>query len=534
MSIVQDQIIDEYVGVFHVVELIGHGAMGSVYRAFDTYLERDVAIKIPAPKYAQKPKFVKKFRREAKALGRLSHDNIVKIYTTGEYKGSPYIVLEYVDGPSLSSVLAERGRLKVGEAVEYMVQVCDAADYAHRMEVIHRDLKPSNILSESSGRALVADFGIAKILSDDSKDMTATFVGTPMYMSPEQCSDMNVDNRSDIYSLGTIFYEMIVGKPLLSGKTPAEILLKQITDPPKVSLDERMDLAPEIRGIIKKMLARDPDERYPDARSVVSALESYRNGGGSFSRVKREQKEQKKQKKVHPLVLCYIPQKILEGAVLAALKNVGHEFISVSDPCELFENLGHSTLRLVILSHIPESPEVFSLARKIREEKEHVKIMLLGHKISHVDVMNAIQSGVNEVVAEPFDPSIVIPKMESILIGRNTGTEHRKFFRIDVSEKMKMTVESEILDIGESGMRIVTNTALKMGEIFSFQSETLKSLGFDGVTGGVVWVSNSYKYEDSMLEAGISFVNFTAHDRDILRKWILEKKSATREAEGIH
>ncbi len=531
MSIVRDQIIDEHIGMFHVVELIGHGAMGSVYRAFDTSLERNVAIKIPDPKYAQNPKFAERFSREAKALARLSHDNIVKIFNTGEYKGCPYLVLEYIDGPSLSSVLVERGRLGVEEAVEYMVQVCDAADYAHRRNIIHRDLKPSNILSESTGRALVADFGIAKILSADSRDATATFVGTPLYMSPEQCSDSIVDNRSDIYSLGLIFYEMIVGRPLLSGKTPAEILLRQITDPPRVSLHEQPGLSPKIAGIIEKMLERDPDRRYLDARSVVSALESCRNGDGGFSRVEMEKKEQKE---VHPLVLCYIPQKLLEGAVRAALKNIGHEIVSVSDPHELLKNLGRSTLRLVILSHSPENREVFSLAQKIREKKEHVKIMLLGHEISHADVINAIQSGVTDVIAEPFDPSIVIPKMESILIGRKAGTENRKFFRIDVSEKTKMTVESEILDIGESGMRILTGTALKMGEIISFQSETFKSLGFDAVTGRVVWVSNSYKYEDSMLEAGINFVDFTAHDRDILRNWLLEKKSAMREVERIH
>src|SRR5579862_668958 len=197
-----------------IVELIGQGGMGVVYKAIQKNLNRTVALKVLSPKCSDDPEFLSRFGREAQALAQLSHPNIVAIYDTGVHDRVPYLVMECVEGRSLRALL-ESKVITLAQVLDLIPQICDALQYAHSRGVIHRDIKPENILVDASGRVKIADYGLAKLAkAEDSRLTKSGFVmGTPHYMAPEQVENSSqVDHRADIYSLGVIFYEMLTGE----------------------------------------------------------------------------------------------------------------------------------------------------------------------------------------------------------------------------------------------------------------------------------------------------------------------------------
>ncbi len=259
---------------YKIVSEIGHGGMAVVYRAVDTVLDRNVAIKIILPEFADKEKLLKRFNREAKTLAKLSHSNIVKVLDYGEYTGSPYIVMEFMPGGTLSSRMGKA--LNYVEAAAILAPVARALHYAHQQKVVHRDVKPANILINESGQALLSDFGILKLVdTEESHGLTGTgkIVGTPSYMSPEQIRSKEVDGRSDIYSLGVVYFEMITGKKPYVANTPIELSLKHLNDPIPKARQIVRDLPPEIEHIFLKAMAKKLEERYQSMAAFADDLE---------------------------------------------------------------------------------------------------------------------------------------------------------------------------------------------------------------------------------------------------------------------
>lgn len=532
MSLLDTALLDQDIGNFHVVEFVGRGAMASVYRAFDKDLERDVALKILDPRYVEDQNFVGKFQQEARALSKLRHRNIVQIYSVGKHDGIPFLAMEYVHGGTLSRVLAERGKLEVDETVEYILQVCEAVECAHKNDIVHRDLKPSNILVESSGRVLVADFGISKIVSGDVSEDTLTFVGTPIYMSPEQCGEGVLDHRTDIYSLGVIFYEMVVGKPPYEGKTPAEIIKGHLLDTPRFPSGE--EVPPRIVKILRRMLAKSPSDRYATVREVAYELEVWKKEARDIPKTPVRETAAGQ---AAPLVICYIPQRILFGAVSSALKNIKHRIVNAPTPGEMIKKYMELTPKLVILSHEPGKSVTFRLVEKVRyvKRKPPVQLILLSHGISREEVETAFRSGINDIIAEPLDPSILVSKLEGALLGQQRSIESRRFFRKAISGKITVRMDSEILDISEGGMRIATNMALKTGEILKLESKLFNDLRLGEKTGRVVWISKNDKEHGLAFQAGIDFVDLTVAERGQLRKWIFAAEVSDRvKNEGRH
>jgi len=530
MSIKGLQVIDERLGNFLVKELIGHGAMASVYRAFDTKLERDVALKIPDLKYADHPVFKQRFTSEAKAMAKLQHNNIVQIFSVGEHEGIPFMAMEFVDGPSLYKIMADRQGMEPDEAAEYVLQVCEAIECAHQRGIIHRDLKPGNIMVDPSGRVLVADFGIAKIMSGDTDQDTLTFVGTPIYMSPEQCGEGTLDKRTDIYSLGIIFYEMIMGRPPFVGETPAEIIKGHLLDTPSF-MGERMNrMPPALVRIVRRMLAKDPEQRYSDAHALMLEIKLWKK---DYLATPRAPVEESKLGSTAPLVACYVPQKILLGAVMAGLKNMEHQMVVVSSPSELLSKLSGLPIKLIVLSHKPGTNEAFKLAEKIRESgrKPMAELILLSPGIARREVETAFLSGITDIVAEPFDPSVLISKIENALIGSQKTIECRRFFRTAYCAPVIVKIESEILDISEGGMRLATNMPLKIGQVLILEMQLFKNLELGEKSGRVVWVSKKESGSFS-IQAGISFLDLNSSERDRLRKWIFSHEVESRESEA--
>src|SRR5947199_4323543 len=264
-------------GRYRIMRKLGTGGMANVYLAEDQELGRRVAIKILNDRHANDDQFVERFRREAKNAAALSHPNIVSIYDRGEAEGSYYIAMEYLDGRSLKELIVSRGPAPVGVAVEYARQILQALRFAHRHGIVHRDIKPHNVLVDAEGRVKVTDFGIARAGTSQMTEV-GSIVGTAQYLSPEQAKGTAVDQRSDIYSLGIVLYELLTGAVPFTGDTPVEIAMKHISETPDVPSALRPEIPHDLDLVVTRALAKDPAERYQSAEEMDADLDRVLRG----------------------------------------------------------------------------------------------------------------------------------------------------------------------------------------------------------------------------------------------------------------
>lgn len=264
-------------GRYEIHRRLARGGMAQVYLARDRSLDRPVAIKELVPEFATDPSFVERFRREAQAAANLAHPNIVGVYDWGTQDGTYFIVMEYVDGPSLSQVIRRDGPLHPRRAVELTSEVAGALGFAHSRGVVHRDVKPGNVLLTGSGQSKVTDFGIARALSSPEESLTqaGSVMGTATYFSPEQAQGLAVDPRSDLYSLGVVLYEMVTGRPPFTGDSPLAIAYKHVQDRPAPPSSIIGDLPRAIDAIILKLLSKRPDDRYASAEELRMDLRRF-------------------------------------------------------------------------------------------------------------------------------------------------------------------------------------------------------------------------------------------------------------------
>src|SRR5947207_2916083 len=272
VDLVRQELKEEY----DIVEELGRGGMAIVFKARERQLERDVAIKVLPFSLAFDKEFVERFQREARTSAKLEHPNIIPIYRVGKSGRVIYFVMKFLRGKPLSSVLAARGSLPPGEIRLVLAQVARALAYAHKSGIVHRDIKPDNIMFDEHGLAVVTDFGIAKAVSGGKLTGTGMSIGTPHYMSPEQAKAQPLDGRSDLYSLGVVAYQCLVGAVPFDGEDSFSIgykhIMEEIPTPPLDSPEKR-----QLFEIIRKMMAKTPTQRFQNADELIGVLEGSRS-----------------------------------------------------------------------------------------------------------------------------------------------------------------------------------------------------------------------------------------------------------------
>lgn len=262
----------QMIGHYRIVELLGAGAMGNVHVAVDTLIEREVAIKSLRPELMQDRESLERLRAEARSLARLNHPNITTLYSLLD-GGNLYMVMELVRGRSLDDILRDRhGPLGVKESLAVVAQIADGLCYAHQMGVIHRDIKPSNLMIADDGRVKIMDFGIARMRGSVRLTRAGTAIGTLLYMSPEQCRGDEGDERSDLYSLAVVLYELLAGKPPFTGETDYSLVQAQINAHPPPLVPHTPGVTPELESALMTALAKRPDQRFASVRAFSDAI----------------------------------------------------------------------------------------------------------------------------------------------------------------------------------------------------------------------------------------------------------------------
>jgi tRNA A-37 threonylcarbamoyl transferase component Bud32 len=260
---------------YELEERVGSGGMSSVYRARDTVLERRVALKILHEHYSRDAEYVERFRREARAIAKLTHPNIVTVIDRGEWEGHQFIVFEHVPGENLAELLEAEGRLPVERALLLTHQVARGLAFAHEFGIVHRDVKPQNVLIDGDGAAKVTDFGIARSLEiDDELTQTGTLLGTGDYLSPEQASGEAVDERSDQYSLGVLLYELLAGEVPYPAPNVMSAAMRHLRDPVPSVRAVRPDVPQRVDAIVARAMQKRPDDRFPSTEAMTAALEA--------------------------------------------------------------------------------------------------------------------------------------------------------------------------------------------------------------------------------------------------------------------
>ncbi|HEX4634338.1 MAG TPA: protein kinase [Gemmatimonadales bacterium] len=260
------------IGEYEVLAELGRGGMATVYLGHEIALDRKVAIKVMSPALLTGEGMVERFKREARTAASLSHPNIIPIYAVKEGDQIVYFVMKFVEGRPLDSIIKETGKLPIQMAQQILQQVGAGLGYAHKRGIIHRDVKPANVMVDTEGWAVVTDFGIAKVTETKGLTMTGATVGTPSYMSPEQCAAKELTGASDQYSLGVVAYEMLAGKLPFGGDSIMAIMYSHFNDPPPPLSEARPDCPPDIVSAVSRMLSKEPGDRFPSVEDAISAI----------------------------------------------------------------------------------------------------------------------------------------------------------------------------------------------------------------------------------------------------------------------
>jgi serine/threonine-protein kinase len=310
-----------FAGRYQIIEEIGKGGMGKVYKAQDKKIKETVALKLIKPEIASDKKTIERFGNEMKFARKVAHRNVCRMYDLGEEKGVHFITMEYVPGEDLKGMIRMMGQLGAGKTISIAKQVCEGLEEAHRLGVVHRDLKPSNIMIDKDGNARIMDFGIARSLKGKGITGPGVMIGTPEYMSPEQVEGKEVDQRTDIYALGVVLYEMVAGRVPFEGDTPFSIGVKQISEIPRPPKEINDQIPEDLSRVILRCLEKEKEKRYQSAGKLRTELENIEKGIPTTEREapKRRPRTSKEITVTFGLKRLFIPGVIIVALAIIAI-----------------------------------------------------------------------------------------------------------------------------------------------------------------------------------------------------------------------
>jgi serine/threonine protein kinase/tetratricopeptide (TPR) repeat protein len=321
-----------FAGRYQVIEELGHGGMGRVYKVQDTKIGEKIALKLLRPEAGLDEKSLERFSNELKLARKIRHKNVCQMFDLGEDQGARYITMEYVHGEDLKQLVRKVGRLSPGQAVGIARQVCDGLEEAHKLGVVHRDLKPQNIMVDEEGKARIMDFGIARSLSGRGVTGAGVLIGTPEYMSPEQVEGKDIDQRSDLYSLGVILYEMVTGQVPFEGETALSIAHKHKYEAPEDPKKLNTQVSNDLASVILKCLEKDKTKRYQSASDVHSELGRIEQGLSTTDRTVRKRKALTSKEITSTLGIRKLARPVLVFLALAVVFVLAFVFFSRKKP----------------------------------------------------------------------------------------------------------------------------------------------------------------------------------------------------------
>jgi serine/threonine protein kinase/Flp pilus assembly protein TadD len=310
-----------FAGRYQIIEELGRGGMGRVYKALDTEVNEKIALKLIKPEIAAHKKTIERFRNELKFARKIRHKNVCQMYDLSKEGGNYYITMEYVSGDDLKGMIRRMGRFSAGQAITIAKQVCEGLTEAHKLGVVHRDLKPQNIMIDQDGNARIMDFGIARSMEGKSITGAGVMIGTPDYMSPEQVDGKETDQRSDIYSLGIILYEMVTGQTPFEGDTPFTIGVKHKSEVPKNPKELNPQIPDDLGRVILKCLEKDMDQRYSNSPELCSDLSAIEQGFPTTEKIIPKKKSLTSREitvQLSPRKI-FVPGLIVIGIIIAAI-----------------------------------------------------------------------------------------------------------------------------------------------------------------------------------------------------------------------
>ena len=279
-----------FAGRYQIIDKLGKGGMGQVYRVLDKKLNEEIALKVIKPEIAIDKNTVERFSNELKIARKIGHKNVAKMFDLNEEKGTHFITMEYVRGEDLKKLIRKMGQLSVGQAIPIAAQICEGLAEAHRLGIVHRDLKPQNVMVDEEGNARIMDFGIARSIETKGITGAGVMIGTPEYMSPEQVEGKEVDQRSDIYSLGIILYEMVTGRVPFEGDTPFTIGVKHKSEKPKDPKELNAQIPDDVNNVILRCLEKERENRHQSAGELQRELVNIQKGIPTAEKIKPQKK----------------------------------------------------------------------------------------------------------------------------------------------------------------------------------------------------------------------------------------------------
>jgi serine/threonine-protein kinase len=381
-----------FAGRYKIIEELGKGGMGKVYKAIDKKLNEEVALKLIKPEIASDKKTLERFNNELKFARKIAHKNVGRMYELMEEKGTHFITMEYVPGQDLRGLIRQTGQLTVGTALSITKQVCEGLTEAHRLGVIHRDLKPQNIMIDKEGMARIMDFGIARSVSGKGITGAGVMVGTPEYMSPEQVESKETDQRSDIYSLGIILYEMVTGRVPFEGDTPLSVAVKHKTEAPPDPKQVNTQIPEDLSHLILRCMEKNKENRFQSAGEVSSVLEKIEKGIPTTERIVPKRKPE-------PVKIGEIKWKksiLYSGAVVLLILIIIAGFYLFVGPREAID-----TIAVLPFENVNESPETEYLCDGVTES--------LINKLSQLPTMKRViaRGSVFRYKGKEIDPQAV-------------------------------------------------------------------------------------------------------------------------------